>query len=91
MCLHKKSRATPQRVDRLEDAFIADSSSSQLRGLLLQELRLKKVFDINIGLESRGSNENAGVTIIPGNRYFRLEGKSYYFNRNMPLTIQGYE
>ena len=25
------------------------------------------------------------VTIIPGNRYFRLEGKSYYFNRNMPL------
>ncbi len=23
--------------------------------------------------------------IISGNRYFRLEGKSYYFNRNMPL------
>ena len=28
------------------------------------------------------------VTIIPGNRYFRLEGKSYYFNRNMPLEAE---
>jgi hypothetical protein len=27
--------------------------------------------------------------IIPGNRYFRLEGKSYYFNRNMPLEAAG--
>ena len=29
------------------------------------------------------------VPIIPGNRYFRLEGKSYYFNRNMPLGGRG--
>ncbi len=27
----------------------------------------------------------------PGNRYFRLEGKSYYFNRNMPLEAEGLE
>ncbi len=25
------------------------------------------------------------VRIVPGNRYFRIDGKSYYFNRNMPL------
>ncbi len=30
-------------------------------------------------------------TIIPGNRYFRLEGKSYYFTRNMPLEAEGRE
>ena len=30
-------------------------------------------------------NKIFGITIITGNRYFRLEGKSYYFNRNMPL------
>jgi len=29
--------------------------------------------------------------IFPGNRYFRLKGKSYYFNRNMPLEVRGYE
>jgi hypothetical protein len=26
--------------------------------------------------------------IIPGNRYFRLEEESYYFNRNMPLGAE---
>jgi len=29
--------------------------------------------------------------IFPGNRYFRLGEESYYFNRNMPLGVQGRE
>ena len=31
------------------------------------------------------------VKTIPGNRYFRLDEESYYFNRNLPLEVQGYE
>ncbi len=38
-----------------------------------------------IDSKTEGGNEFLVVTIIPGNRYFGLEGNSYYFNRNMPL------
>jgi len=38
--------------------------------------------------ETEGDNDFLVVKIIPGNRYFRLEGNSYYFNRNMPLEAE---
>jgi len=46
---------------------------------------VQKVYNININIKSIKFHKNTGVTIIPGNRYFGSEGKSYYFNRNMPL------
>ncbi len=41
--------------------------------------------------ETKRCNNFLEVTIIPGNLNFRLEGKSYYFNRNMPLEAEGRE
>ncbi len=51
----------------------------------------RDTLNIIINLEKQNGNYFLEGSIIPGNRYFRLEGKSYYFNRNMPLEINGRE
>ena len=49
------------------------------------------MFDINIGLESRGSNEKAGVTIIPGNLNSSHPTKKCIFQQLLPLEADGRE
>ena len=55
---------------------------------------LKKVHFINNNKDERehlGNKEAINIVVIPGNRYFRLEGERGIFQQLLPLEVRGYE